>query len=109
MYNINCSKCRKMQNPYLDLYSDKVCCELCDAELNVTNIIKQQLKAAKRTKSDKPKQSFSFTCPVCKFQDRPLVKDKNLFCKKCKSDLKISEPFKNLFFNSIGKADSDVD
>lgn len=97
-FMINCTNkgCCKHTAALLDLQTDKVHCEFCDGEINVTFFTKSQLKSFKQVKQKQnEQQSYSFKCNKCLKSSTPILKDKQFVCKFCAEIFtNISEPFK---------------
>ena len=105
-FSMICSECKKMQNPYLDKKTEKVYCEECEKEIsNINHFAKIQLKTLKQYKV-KSQKSFSVKCNKCNKEDRPTVKDKELYCSSCQEPMDhISPYFKKILIENLGSLD----
>lgn len=95
--------CYKLQEPYLDLSTNKVYCTLCEEEIaNVSAIIKNQMKLNKQTQKPKTQSTFSVKCQHCSANDSPNLINNKLYCKSCNKELtNITEIFKNMLINKM--------
>ena len=79
---IDCPKCRKEMEPYIDK-TDKVYCELCEKDIEASHFLKMQLKTLKQYRK-KVQESFSVKCTSCEKEGRPLLINDAVCCKFCK-------------------------
>lgn len=111
--NIECPHkgCNKLQVPYYDKVDNNVYCSLCDKELIVTNIVKQQLKQNKRFRETKKKkvEGFAIKCESCQNSKKPKVLNKKIICSVCDQEMKINEIYKNMLINELKQSEKEVE
>lgn len=110
-FNLVCNNkdCMKMQEPYIDMKTDKVYCSICDKEIvNVSHFVKVQMKSLKQFKQ-KNTTSFSMKCPKCNKDGRPKVVQDEVVCFNCLKPLDhLSVPFKNMLKEQLKTVDKDI-
>lgn len=110
-FSTNCTNkgCGKLQEPYIDLVTDKVHCSECDKEIsNITFFAKAQMKSLKQYKSKNP-VSFAIKCNKCGKEDRPKLINNDIICAHCQKPLdQLSEPFKIMLREKLKTANKDI-
>ncbi len=108
-FSIQCNNkgCGQIQNPFLDKGTDKVFCSSCNGEItNVTIFAKNQMKSLGQFGTKKQK-SFSIKCTSCSSQERPIKKENQYCCGKCKKELSIPAAFKLMLDAQLPLAEKD--
>ena len=101
-------KCGETQ-PYIDPKTDKVYCSTCNAEmLGVSHFTKVTLKTLKQYKT-RSTATFKVTCKSCNSEAQLQIVNNKVICPQCKKEhLHLTEPFKLMIKQYVGKANKDV-
>lgn len=98
-------ECMKLCDGLLDPKTDKVHCSECDAEINVTIFVKNQLKMTKNLRTAKKTQeSYSVKCQVCEMTARPVLRNNMCTCSKCGTKLNVTDQFLKIFSDFVKKS-----
>jgi hypothetical protein len=111
MFTTNCTNkgCRKFQEPYLDVKTNKVFCGICNQEIeNISPFTKNTMKTLKQTRSAKSTKSFAVKCGNCQIHDRPILQKNLVCCSSCKKQIKnLPESFVIMLKEELKRVDMD--
>ncbi len=94
----------KLQEPWLEPKTNKVCCSLCNQEIpNINHFVMIQLKTLKQYRP-KNTTAFSVKCQSCAKESPPVILDDEVVCSACEKPLNHLSPiFKNMLKEQLSK------